>query len=47
MNQHSYGRSIRAFHDALDLWLDKHREESAALLHEVGLLPKADLEYLD
>jgi transposase len=47
MSQHSYGRSIRAFHDALDLWLDKHREESAALLHEVGLLPKEDLEYLD
>ncbi len=47
MNQHGYGRSIRAFHDALDLWLDKHREESAALLHEVGLLPKEGLEYLD
>jgi hypothetical protein len=47
MNQHSSSRSIRAFHDALDLWLDKHREESAALLHEVGLLPKEGLEYLD
>lgn len=47
MSQHSHGRSIRAFYDALDLWLDKHREESAALLHEVGLLPKEGLEYLD
>ena len=47
MRQHSYGQSIRAFHDALDLWLDKHREESAALLHEVGLLPNLEAEYLD
>jgi transposase len=47
MNQHRYAPSIRAFHDALDFWLDKHREESAALLHEVGLLPKEDSEYLD
>lgn len=39
MTQHPYGRDERAFRDALDLWLDKHREESAALLHEVGLLP--------
>ncbi len=39
MNQHPYGRDEQAFRDALDLWLDKHREESAALLHEVGLLP--------
>lgn len=39
MNQHPYGRDEAAFRDALDLWLDKHREESAALLHEVGLLP--------
>jgi len=29
----------------LDLWLDKHREESAALLHEVGLLPDAGSAY--
>jgi hypothetical protein len=47
MRQHRYGRSIRAFHDALDLWLDKHREESAALLHEVGLLPDQEAEYPD
>jgi transposase len=40
MRQHRYGREKLAFRDALDLWLDKHREESAALLHEVGLLPK-------
>ncbi len=40
MNQHPYGRDEPAFRDALDLWLDKHREESAALLHEVGLLPQ-------
>ncbi len=39
MNQHPYGRDEVAFRKALDLWLDKHREESAALLHEVGLLP--------
>jgi hypothetical protein len=39
MNQHPYERDEQAFRDALDLWLDKHREESAALLHEVGLLP--------
>jgi putative transposase len=39
MDQHPYGRDEQAFRDALDLWLDKHREESAALLHEVGLLP--------
>ena len=39
MNQHPYGGDEGAFSDALDLWLDKHREESAALLHEVGLLP--------
>ena len=47
MTQHCYGHSLRAFHDALDLWLDKHREESAALLHEVGLLPDQEDEYLD
>ena len=41
MNQHPYGRDEAAFRDALDLWLDKHREESEALLHEVGLLPDA------
>jgi hypothetical protein len=34
-----YGGDELAFRDALDQWLDKHREESAALLHEVGLLP--------
>lgn len=39
MNQHPYGRDETALRAALDLWLDKHREESAALLHEVGLLP--------
>ena len=39
MKQHPYGRDAQAFRDALDLWLDKHREESASLLHEVGLLP--------
>lgn len=47
MSQHRYGHSLQAFHDALDVWLDKHREESAALLHEVGLLPKEGLEYPD
>lgn len=47
MTQHRYGLSLRAFYDALDLWLDKHREESAALLHEVGLLPDQQDEYLD
>jgi len=47
MRQHRYGRSLRAFQDALDLWLDKHREESAALLHEVGLLPDQEVEYPD
>lgn len=41
MKQHPYGRDEAAFRDALDLWLDKHRAESLALLHEVGLLPKA------
>lgn len=39
MKQHPYGLDYAAFLDALDLWLDKHREESAALLREVGLLP--------
>jgi len=39
MNQHPFGRDEAVFREALDLWLDKHREESAALLHEVGLLP--------
>jgi len=39
MDQHPFGRDEQGFRDALDLWLDKHREESAALLHEVGLLP--------
>lgn len=42
MDQHPYGRDEPAFRDALDLWLDKHREESAALLHEVGLLPDGE-----
>jgi DDE superfamily endonuclease len=40
MKQHPYGRDEPVFLRALDLWLDKHREESAALLHEVGLLPQ-------
>jgi len=39
MKQHRYGQDFQVFCDALDLWLDKHRQESAALLHEVGLLP--------
>lgn len=39
MRQHRFGLDYHAFCDALDLWLDKHRVESAALLHEVGLLP--------
>jgi hypothetical protein len=39
MKQHPYGCDQAAFHKALDLWLDKHRKESSALLHEVGLLP--------
>jgi hypothetical protein len=38
-NQHPFGCDPRRFRDELDLWLDKHREESASLLHEVGLLP--------
>lgn len=40
---HPYGQSKQDFLNALDLWLDKHREESARLLHEVGLLP--DLQW--
>jgi transposase len=47
MKQHPYGCDEAAFRDALDLWLDKHREESAALLHEVGLLPEESLAYPD
>ncbi len=47
MKQHPYGLDAGAFRDALDLWLDTHREESAALFHEVGLLPKASLAYPD
>ncbi len=39
MKQHPYALDHDAFLAALDAWLDKHREESAALLHEVGLLP--------
>jgi hypothetical protein len=38
--QHPFGLDAQAFLHALDLWLDTQREESAALLHEVGLLPK-------
>ena len=45
MKQHPSGLDGQAFRDALDLWLDKHREESAALLHEVGLLPDAGSAY--
>jgi transposase len=40
MKQHRYGLHYKKFCDALDLWLDKHRVESKALLHEVGLLPE-------
>ena len=40
MRQHGYGLCQQDFVDALDLWLDKHRQSSEALLHEVGLLPK-------
>src|SRR6266567_1050327 len=47
MKQHPFGLDAAAFRDALDVWLDKHREESAALLHEVGLLPKQSLAYPD
>jgi hypothetical protein len=47
MKQHPYGLDASAFRDALTLWLDKHREESAALLHEVGLLPDDWLAYVD
>jgi transposase len=43
MNQHPYGREEKAFRDALDLWLDKHREESPALLHELGVLSRGSL----
>jgi transposase len=43
MKHHPYGLDAQAFRDALDLWLAKHREESAALLHEVGLLPDEGL----
>lgn len=45
MKQHPYGRDAPAFRDALDVWLDKHRQESAALLHEVGLLPEESYAY--
>jgi hypothetical protein len=45
MKHHPYGRDEKAFLDALDAWLDKHREESAALLHEVGLLPDEEVAY--
>jgi len=45
MKQHGYGLDPQAFEAAVTLWLDKHREESAALLHEVGLLPDDLLAY--
>jgi transposase len=45
MKQHAYGLTKTAFRDALDLWLDKHRAESIALLHEVGLLPELVFAY--
>jgi hypothetical protein len=41
--QHRFGLSLQAFRDALDLWLDKHREASDSLLHEVGLLPNKEV----
>jgi transposase len=41
MKHHPYGCREDAFRDALDLWLDKHRVASDALLHEVGLLPQS------
>ena len=41
-DQHPFGYSLATFREELDLWLDKHREESAALLHELGLLPTGD-----
>ena len=37
MKQHRFGLHYQHFCDALDLWLDKHRVPSPALLHEVGL----------
>lgn len=37
MRQHRFGQDFQAFCEALDLWLDKHRAESPALLHELGL----------
>ena len=39
MDQHRYGLHFQKFCDELTLWLDKHRVDSEALLHEVGLLP--------
>jgi transposase len=47
MKQHPYGLDAPTFRDALTQWLDKHREESAALLHEVGLLPDDVLAHVD
>lgn len=44
MDQHPFGRDEPAFRDALDLWLDKHREDSEALLREVGLLPLSQFD---
>ncbi len=41
--QHPYGLDEQRFCDALDLWLDKHRVESPALLHEVGLPPPSSV----
>jgi len=37
MRQHRFGDDFQAFCEALDLWLDKHRIASPALLHELGL----------
>jgi putative transposase len=45
MKQHPSGLDAQAFRDALDLWLDTHRVESAALFHEVGLLPDEEFAY--
>jgi transposase len=47
MDQHPYGREEKEFRDALDLWLDKHREASPALLHEVGVLSHGSLALPD
>lgn len=42
-DQHPFGCDLATFREELHLWLDKHRQEAAALLHELGLLPTGGL----